>query len=81
MGYVTSAYTTAYAVNLYSSLSIIGDQPDKNTKEFSKEELNVWNIEKFWKYFKDCGIVITGDPRKHDLISKVNYASRLNLQL
>ena len=37
MGYVTSVYSTAYAVNLYSSLSIMGDHPDENTKEFSKE--------------------------------------------
>ena len=47
----------------------MGDQPDENTKEFSKEELNVWNAEKLQKYLKDRGIVITGDTRKRDLIS------------
>ena len=47
----------------------MGDQPDENTKEFSKEELNVWNVEKLRKYLKDRGIVITGDTRKRDLIS------------
>ena len=60
----------------------MGDQPDENTKEFSKEELNVWNVEKLRKYLKDRqGIVITSDTRKGDLISKVYYASRLHLQL
>ena len=59
----------------------MGDQPDENTKEFSKEELNVWNVEKLRKYLKDCGIVITGNTRKRDLISKVYYASWLRLQL
>ena len=59
----------------------MGDQPDENTKEFSKEELNVWNVEKLRKYLKDCVIVITGNTRKRDLISKVYYASWLRLQL
>ena len=40
-GYVTSVYSAAYAINLHSPLSIMGDQPDENTKEFSKEELSV----------------------------------------
>ena len=40
-----------------------------------------WNAEKLRKYLKDRGIVITGDTRKRDLISKVYYASRLHLQL
>ena len=47
----------------------MGDQAEEKTKEFSKEELNVWNVEKFRKYLKDRGIVITGDTRKRDLIS------------
>ena len=34
-------FTAMYMLNLYSSLSIMGDQPDEKTKEFSKEELNV----------------------------------------
>ena len=72
-GYVTSVYSDAYAINLYSSFSIMGDQPDEKTKEFSKEELNVWNVEKLRKYLKYRGIVITGDTRKRDLISKVYY--------
>ena len=66
---------------IFCKLSIMGDQPDENTKEFSKEELNVWNVEKLRKYLKDRGIVITSDTRKGDLISKVYYASRLHLQL
>ena len=52
-GYVTLVYSAAYAANLYSSLSIIGDQPDENTNEFSIEELNVWNVEKMRKYLED----------------------------
>ena len=40
-GYVASVYSAAFAVNLYSSLRIIGDQTDENMKEFSKEELHV----------------------------------------
>ena len=68
-GYVTSVHSAPYAVNSYSSLNIMGDQPDENTKEFSKEELNVWNVEKLRKYLKDRGIVITGDTRKRNLIS------------
>ena len=59
----------------------MGDQAEEKMKEFSKEELNVWNVEKFRKYLKDRGIVITGDTRKRDLISKVYYASQLHLQL
>ena len=39
------------------------DQPDENTKEFSMEELNVWNVEKLRKYFKYCGIAIANDTR------------------
>ena len=49
--------------------------------EFSKEELNVWNVEKLRKYLKERSIVITGDTRKRDLIPKVNYSSWLHLQL
>ena len=41
----------------------------------------VWNVKKLRKYLKDRGIVITGDTRKRNLISKVYYASRLHLQL
>ena len=41
----------------------------------------MWNVEKLRKYLKDRGIVMTGDTRKRDLISKVYYASRLHLQL
>ena len=44
----------------HSSLSIMGDQLDESMEEFSKEELNVWNVEKLRKYLKDRGIVITG---------------------
>ena len=62
-------FSAAYAVNLYSSLNIMGDQPDENTKEFSKEEFNVWNVKKLRKYLKDRDIVISGDTRKCDLIS------------
>ena len=39
----------------------------------------VWNVEKLRKYSKDRGIVITGDTRKPDLISKVYYAFRLHM--
>ena len=42
------------------------DQPDENTKEFSMEELNVWNVEKQRKYLKNRGIAITNDTRKPD---------------
>ena len=60
----------------------MGDQAEEKTKEFSKEELNVWNVEKLRKYLKDRGTgIITGDTRKRDLISKVYFASRLHLQL
>ena len=74
-----TGYVTAYAVNSYSSLSIMGDQPDQNKKEFSREELNMSNVEKLRKYLKDRGIVITGDIRKRDLISKVYYTFRPHL--
>ena len=57
----------------------MGDQPDEKTKEFSKGELNVWNVEKFRKYLKYRGVAITGDTRKRDVISKVYYASQLHL--
>ena len=39
------------------------DQPDENTKEFSMEELNVWNVEKLRKYLKYRGIAIVNDTR------------------
>ena len=39
------------------------DQPDENTKEFSMEELNVWNVEKLRKYLKYRGIAIANDTR------------------
>ena len=68
-----------YAVNLYSSLSIMGDQPARTRT--SLEELNVWKVEKLQKYLKDHGIVITGNTRKGNLVSKVYYASRLHLRL
>ena len=68
-GYVTSVHSAAYAVNFYSSLNIMVDQPDENTKEFNKEELTVWKVEKLRKYSKDRGIVITGDTRNRHLIS------------
>ena len=45
------------------------DQPDENTKEFNKEELTVWKVEKLRKYLKDRAIVITGDTRNRHLIS------------
>ena len=51
-GHATSVYSAAYAINLYSSLSVMGHQPDENSKQFSKEELNVWNVEKLRKYLK-----------------------------
>ena len=52
----------------------MGHQPDENTKEFIKEELNVSYVEKLRKYLQDLGIVITGDTRK------VYNASRLHLK-
>ena len=57
------------------------DQPDENTKEFSMEELNVWNVEKLRKYLKNRGIAITNDTRKPDLLLKICHASRLHLPL
>ena len=45
----------------------MGDQADENMKEFSKEELNVWNVEKLRKNLKDRGVFITGITRKPDL--------------
>ena len=57
-------------------------QSDKNTKEFSKEELNVWNAEKFRKYLIDRGIVVPVIlAGAIIIISKVYYPSRLHLQL
>ena len=53
------------------------DQPDENTKEFSMEELNVWNVEKLRKYLKYRGIAIVNDTR----IARVYHASRLHLPL
>ena len=38
------------------------DQPDENTKEFSMEELNVWNVKKL-RYLKYHGIAIANDTR------------------
>ena len=40
---------------------VMDDQPDENTKEFSMEELNVWNVEKLRKYLKYRGIAIAND--------------------
>ena len=57
----------------------MGDQPDEKTKEFSKEELNVRNVEKLRKYLKYRDVAITGDTRKRDAVSKVYYASQLHL--
>ena len=42
---------------------VMDDQPDENTKEFSMEELNVWNVEKLRKYLKCRGIAIVNDTR------------------
>ena len=80
-GYITSAYSDAYATNLYSSLKYYGRSTGREHKEFSKEELNVWNSEKLRKYLKERSIVITGDTRKRDLIPNVYYSSWLHLQL
>ena len=44
------------------------DQPDENAKEFSMEELNVWNVEKLRKYLKNRGIAIANDTRKPVLL-------------
>ena len=57
------------------------DQPDENTKGFSMEELNVWNVEKLRKYLKNRGIAIANDTHKPDLLLKVYHASRLHLPL
>ena len=57
------------------------DQQDENTKEFSMEELNVWNVEKLRKYLKNRGIAIVNGTRKPDLLLKVYHASRLHLPL
>ena len=57
------------------------DQSDENTKEFSMEELNVWNVEKQRKYLKNRGIAISNDTRKPDLLLKVYHASWLHLPL
>ena len=59
----------------------MADQQDENTKDFSREELNVWNVEKLRTYLKNRGIVIAGDTRKCELATKVFYASRLQLPL
>lgn len=59
----------------------MADQPDENTNEFRKEELNVWNVEKLRKYLKDRGIVIISETRKCDLVSKAYHASWLHLPL
>ena len=59
----------------------MADQQDENTKEFSREELNVWNVEKLRTYLKNCGIVIAGDTRKRELATKVFYASWLQFPL
>ena len=49
----------------------MGDQPDEKTKEFSKEELNVWSIEELRKYLNYRGIVITVDTRKRDEFQRI----------
>ena len=59
----------------------MADQPDENTKEFSMEELNVWNVEKLRKYLRNRGIAIANDTRKPNLLLKVYHASRLHLPL
>ena len=60
---------------------VMADQPNKNTKEFSMEEVNVWNVEKLQKYLRNCGIAIANDTRKPNLLLKVYHASRLHLPL
>ena len=47
---------------------VMDDQPDENTKEFSLEELNVWNVEKLRKYLKYRGIAIANDTRVARLV-------------
>ena len=60
----------------------MADKQDENTiKEFSIEELNVWNVVKLRTYLKNHGIVIAGDTHKRELVSKVFYASQLHLPL
>ena len=59
----------------------MADQPDENTKDFSMEELNVWNVEKLRKYLRNRGIAIANDTQKPDLFLKVYHASRLHLPL
>ena len=46
----------------------MADQHDENTKEFSREELNVWNIEKLRTYLKIRGIDLFGLIR-HTLVT------------
>ena len=46
------------------------DQPDEKTKEFSKEELNLWSVEELRTYLKYRGIVITVDTRKRDVFQR-----------
>ena len=60
---------------------VMADQPDENTKDFSMEELNVWNVEKLRKYLRNRGIAIANDTQKPDLFLKVYHASRLHLPL
>ena len=52
---------------------VMADQPDENPKEFSMEELHVWNVEKLRKYLRNRGIAIANDTRKPDLLLKVYY--------
>ena len=59
----------------------MADRSDENKKEFSIEELIAWNVEKLPKYLKNRGVNITTDTRKHELVSKVYHASRLDLPL
>ena len=59
----------------------MADRSNENKKEFSIEELNVWNVEKLRKYLKNRGVVITTDTRKRELISKVYHTCRLDLPL
>lgn len=54
----------------------MADKQDENTiKEFSIEELNVWNVVKLRTYLKNHGIVIAGDTRKRELVTKVFQAT------
>ena len=54
--------------NFLFLLKYFGRSTGREHMEFSKEELNVWNVEKLRKYLKERSIVITGDTRKRDLI-------------